>query len=59
MKLSINLFDLVKFENLRDGNEYLQKSISYANGVWVIDIDNTKDIERLLKKNRIRYKIKS
>lgn len=59
MKLSINLFDLVKFENLRDGNEYLQKSISYANGVWVIDIDNTKDIEWLLKKNRIRYKIKS
>ena len=59
MKLSINLFDLVKFENLRGGNEYLQKAISYANGVWFIDVDNTKDIEWLLKKNRIRYKIKS
>ena len=58
MKLSINFFDLGKFENLRDGNEYLQKSISYANGVWFIDIDNTKDIEWLLKKSSIRYKIK-
>ena len=58
MKLSINLFDASKFENLRDCNEYLKKSISYANGVWFIDVNDTKDIEWLLKKNSIRYKIK-
>ena len=50
MKLSINLFDLVKFENLRDGNEFLKKATSYNNGVWFIDIGETKDIEWLLKK---------
>ena len=59
MKLSINLFDLVKFENLRDENEFLKKATSYANGIWLIDINDTKDIEWLLKKNRIRYKIKN
>ncbi len=58
MKLSINLFDLVKFENLRDGNEFLKKATSYNNGVWFIDIGETKDIEWLLKKSSIRYKIK-
>lgn len=58
MKLSINLFDLVKFENLRDENEFLKKSTSYANGMWFIDVNDTKDIEWLLKKNSIRYKIK-
>ena len=58
MKLSINLFDLNKFENLRDENEYLQKTTSYANNMWFIDVNDTKDIEWLLKKNRIRYKIK-
>ena len=59
MSISINIFDLVKFEKLRDGNEYLKKTISFANGKWLIDIEDTKDIECLLKKNRIRYKIKS
>ncbi len=59
MSISINIFDLVKFEKLRDGNEYLKKTISFDNGKWLIDIDDTKDIECLLKKNRIRYKIKS
>ena len=28
----------------------LQKSTSYANGVWFIDVNDTKDIEWLLKK---------
>ena len=59
MSISINIFDLVKFENLRDGNEFLKKATSYNNGIWFIDIDDTKDIEWLLIKNRIRYKIKS
>ena len=52
MKLSINLFDLVKFENLRDGNEYLQKSTSYANGMWFIDVNDTKR-HRVAFKKRI------
>ena len=59
MKLSINLFDLVKFENLRDENEYLQKATSYANGMWFIDVNDTKNIKKKKKKNRIRYKIKN
>ena len=59
MSISINIFDLVKFEKLRDGNEYLKKTISFANGKWLIDIDDTKDIEWLLIKNRLRYKIQS
>lgn len=59
MSISINIFDLVKFENLRDENEFLKKATSYNNGFWLIDIDDTKDIEWLLKKNRIRYKIKN
>lgn len=58
MKLAINLFDLLKFEELRDSNEYLKKVTSYANGMWYIDTDNTKEIERLLNKNRIGYNIK-
>ncbi len=58
MRLSINIFDLVKFEKLRDGNEYLKKTILFANGKWLIDIEDTKNIEWFLKKNNIRYKIK-
>lgn len=59
MKLSISLFDARKFEDLRDSNEYLRKVTSFANGMWYIDTDNTTEVERLLKKDRIRYSIKS
>ena len=59
MKLSINLFDLVKFENLRDKNEYIERATEWIDGMWYININDTSEIERLLKKYRIRYKIKS
>lgn len=58
MKLSINLFDARKFEDLRDSNKYLKKVTSFANGMWYIDTDDTTEIQRLLNKNRIRYSIK-
>ena len=59
MKLSINLFDLLSLKIYETETNILQKSTSYANGMWFIDVNDTKDIEWLLKKNRIRYKIKS
>lgn len=58
MMLSINFLDLIKFERLRDDNEYLLKVIDYVDGRWIISVDDTKDIEFFLNKNRIRYKIK-
>lgn len=58
MKLSINLFDASKFENLRDCNEYLKKVTEFINGMWYINTNDTSEIERLLRKYRIRFKIK-
>jgi hypothetical protein len=58
MTLSIHFLDLIKFERLRDDNEYLLKVIDYVDGRWIISVDDTKDIEFFLNKNRIRYKIK-
>jgi len=59
MKLSINLFDANKFENLRDSNLYLKKVTEWVNGMWHINTDDTSEVERLLRKHRIRYKIKA
>lgn len=58
MKLSISFFDIVKFDKLRDNNEYLKKVIVFANGYWYIETDDTREIERLLEKNSIKYSIK-
>ena len=58
MKLSVNLFDAIKFEDLLDENEYLRKVLIFGNGYWYIQTEDTSEIERLLNKNRIRYKIK-
>lgn len=58
MKLSISIFDLVKFDKLRDENEYLRKFVVFINGYWYIETDDTREIERLLKSNRIKYSIK-
>ena len=58
MKLSINLFDASKFENLRDCNEYLKGVTEFINGMWYINTNDTSEIERLLRKYRIRFKIK-
>ena len=57
MKLSINLFDLVKFENLRDGNEYIERVTEWIDGMWHININDISEIERLLIKYRIRYRV--
>lgn len=56
--LSVNMFDARKLENLIDNNEYLQRVLEFNNGRWYINTDEFSEIERLLNKNRIRYKIK-
>lgn len=57
MKLSINLFDLVKFENLREENKYIERVTEWIDGMWHININDTSEIERLLIKYRIRYRV--
>lgn len=57
-KLTIHLFDVLKFEKLRDNNEYLSNMLTPVNGLWYIETDDTREVERLLSKNRIRYNIK-
>lgn len=59
MKLRINFFDLLKFDELLDGNSYLQEVLVHVNGEWVIEAEDTREIERLLKGKRIRYSIKN
>ena len=57
--ISVGVFDIIKLNNLVNENEYLQKVLEFINGCWCINIENTKEIERLLKKNAIKYKIKT
>lgn len=57
MNLSINIFDIAKFTKLRDSNDYLLKVTEFMNGYWFINVDDTSEVERLLNKNIIRYKI--
>ena len=57
--ISVGVFDIIKLNKLVDENEYLQKVLEFINGYWCINIENTKEIERLLKKNAIKYKIKT
>ena len=56
--ISVGVFDIIKLNKLVDENAYLQKVLEFINGYWRINIENTKEIERLLKKNIIKYKIK-
>ncbi len=58
MRLTVNFFDALKFEELRDSNEYLTNVLTPIDGVWLIETNDTREIERLLCKNRIRYNIK-
>ena len=58
MKLTVNLFDVIKLEELIDSNEYLNSVLTPIDGYWYIEADDACEIERLLKKNRIRFKIK-
>ena len=57
--ISVGVFDIIKLNKLVDENEYLQKVLEFINGCWCINTDDTKEIERLLQKNRIKYKIKT
>lgn len=57
MKLIVGIFDLVKFDKLRDSSEYLTKVVTPIRGSWHIEVDDTSEIERLLEKNRIKYNI--
>lgn len=58
MKLRVNFFDIVKLTKLIDSNEYLEKVLTPSRGEWLIETEDTREIERLLKSNRIRYSIK-
>ena len=58
MKLTVGIFDIVKFDKLRDSNDYLLKALTPICGAWYIEVDDTSEIERLLDKNRIKYKIR-
>lgn len=57
--ISVGVFDIIKLNKLVDENEYLQKVLEFINGYWHINTENTNEIERLLKKNLIKYKIKT
>lgn len=58
MILSINIFDLGKFDSLRESNEYLREITEFINGMCHIKGEDYSELERILIKNRIRYKIK-
>lgn len=58
MRLRVNFFDIVKITKLIDSNEYLQRVLTAVSGEWIIESKDTREIERLLKSNRIRYSIK-
>lgn len=58
MKLYVRFGSLVKFQNLYDSNEYLQKVLSQTkSNVYFIETDDLTEIERLLKSRNINYKI--
>lgn len=58
MKLTIGIFDIVKFDKLRDSNEYLSKALTPVRGAWHVEVNDTREIERLLNKASIKYKIR-
>ena len=58
MTLIVGLLDLIKFDKLRDSNAYLQEVIRIGHGELIITTDDVSEIERLLIKNNIRYRIK-
>ena len=58
MKLYVRFGSLVKFQNLYDSNEYLQKVLSQTkSNVYFIETDDLTEIERLLISRNINYKI--
>lgn len=56
--ISVNLLDTPKFVRLFDENEYLNSVVEEINGRFTILVDDTREIERLLNSNNIKFKIK-
>lgn len=59
MKLRIHILDLIKFDKLLESNEFLRKVLKERQGEWLVETnkdEHLREIERLLKNKRIRYK---
>lgn len=56
--ISVNFFDMVKFIKLCDENRYLSKVIENVDGKYTTSTNDTREIERILNSNGIRFKIK-
>lgn len=60
MRLTVRLWDIPKLDNLIEDNEFIRKVIKPDQyGGWFVDTDKIQEVERLLKKSGIRYKIKN
>ena len=58
MKLYIRFGSLLKFQDLFDSSEYLQKALSQTrSNVYYIETDDTSEIVRLLNGRNINYAI--
>lgn len=58
MKLYIRFGSLVRFQDLYDSSEYLQKVLSQTrSNVYFIETDDTSEIERLLKGRNVKFDI--
>jgi hypothetical protein len=58
MKLYIRFGSLLKFQDLFDSSEYLQKVLSQTrSNVYYIETDDTSEIVRLLKSRNIKFDI--
>ena len=61
MRLTVNVFSIVKLDTLIDSNELLKSTLKPDQyGGWHINATKEQlcEIERLLKKNGVKYKIK-
>ena len=61
MRLTVNIFHILKLENLIEDNDFLKTVLQAdAYGGWIISASSEQliELERLLIKNGIKYKIK-
>lgn len=60
MRLTVRLLDIPKLDDLIEDNEFMRKVLKpdpYGGWHIVADAIQMKEVERLLVKNRIRYKL--
>lgn len=57
-QISVSIRGSIRLGKLVDSNGYLQQVLISKDGGWYINRDDTSEVERILKKNRIKYKIK-